>query len=106
MSIYTQKVTEQLIDLYVNKGVSIEDIAAELSTKRRGVVAKLSSLGLYKKPIYVSKSGAFPIKKSEYIDKIAVLLRVSSLEIESFEKASKGALRILLEKLEDRHNIL
>lgn len=100
MSIYTQKVTEHLIDLWVNQGMPIEDIALELGTKKRGVIAKLCSLGLYKRQQYISKSGEVPIKKAEYLERLAILLGVEMYQIESLEKASKGTLKILVEALD------
>lgn len=100
MSIYTQKVTERLTDLWVNQNMSVEDIALELGTKKRGVIAKLCSLGLYKRQQYVSKSGERPVRKAEYLERLAVLLDVEMFEIESLEKASKGTLKILVEALD------
>lgn len=66
----------------------------------RSVIAKLSSLGVYKKKEYLTKRGEVPVKKEEYIERIAALLEVSSDILESLEKVNKGVLMLLASKLD------
>ena len=101
---YTPELTAKIVLDYEN-GVSAEDIAASISTPNnvvpvRSVRAKLSSLGIYTKKSYVNKRGELPIKKNEYVDRIAVLLDVSSEILESLEKVNKNVLALIEKKLQ------
>lgn len=108
---YDVPTTKILIAKYTSQ-VSVPEIAKFLTLRCReedpnapdvpekSVIAKLSSLGVYKKKIYTTKRGEIPIKKSEYIDKIAEVLEVDAESIESLEKATKSVLALLLSKLE------
>ena len=93
---YTIEATNKLIEDY-KSGKSTEDIALELDVPQRSVIAKLSSLGVYKKKQYLSKRGEVPVKKEEYLERIAKLLDCNLELIESLEKANKNVL-ILLER--------
>ncbi len=86
-----------------------EDVKAGLPLERcggnseevpeRSVIAKLSSLGVYKKKTYTNKRGDVPVKKEEYIDRIAHLLEVNSDILESLEKVNKAVLALIAERL-------
>ena len=93
---YDKENTEKLIQLY-KEHQDAQIVADLLGVPKRSAVAKLTSLGLYKRVEYTSKSGERPVKKEEYIERIAELLEVSIEIIESLEKANKNVL-ILLEK--------
>lgn len=92
---YTKEITDKMMADYANE-VSVDDIAAELDVPVRSVIAKLSSLGVYKKKQYMNKRGEVPIKKEEYIERIGALLDVNLDLLESLEKVNKNVL-ILLE---------
>lgn len=93
---YTIEATNKLIEDY-KSGKTPEEIATELDVPQRSVIAKLSSLGVYKKKQYLSKRGEVPVKKEEYLERIAKLLDCNLELIESLEKANKHVL-ILLER--------
>lgn len=107
---YTQEITNRITEQY-KSGMSTADIAAELSelasgsnlgsevVPERSVIAKLSSLGVYKKKEYLTKRGEVPVKKEEYIERIAALLDVNSDILESLEKVNKSVLALLETKL-------
>lgn len=100
---YTQEITTKMIADY-QAGVSVKEIAEGLSTEaevvpERSVIAKLSSLGVYKKKEYLTKRGEIPVKKEEYIERIAALLDVNSDILESLEKVNKSVLALLEQKL-------
>ena len=75
------------------------DIAEGLGVPERSVIAKLSSLGVYKKKEYLTKRGEVPVKKDEYIERIARLLDVNSDMLESLEKVNKSVLALIERKL-------
>ncbi len=95
---YTPEVTNKLVVDY-QAGVSTEELAAQLDVPVRSVIAKLSSLGVYQKKPYLNKRGEVPIKKEEYIDRLAVLLNVSIDRLESLEKVNKNVLKLLEDAL-------
>jgi DNA-directed RNA polymerase specialized sigma subunit len=91
---YTKEITDKLIADYLAE-IPVEEIAAELDVQPRSVIAKLSSLGVYKKKEYRTKRGEIPVKKEEYIERIANLLDVSVDILESLEKVNKSVLALL-----------
>ena len=91
---YTKEITDKMMADYANE-VSVDDIAAELDVPIRSVIAKLSSLGVYKKKQYTNKRGELPIKKEEYIERIGALLDVNLDMLESLEKVNKSVLVML-----------
>ena len=101
---YTQEITNKLIKQY-QEGTEVGAIAAMMTIEHgepipeRSIIAKLSSLGVYKKKEYLTKRGEVPIKKEEYIERIAQLLDVSAEILESLEKVNKSVLQLLERKL-------
>ena len=119
---YTVELTNLLLALYTTDGLSVPQCATALTLSlrsqeearaaltntpaeiienvpERSVIAKLSSLGVYKKKEYLTKRGELPIKKSEYIEKIALLLDVDEETLDSLEKVNKNVLYLILLKL-------
>ena len=95
---YTQETTERLRLDYL-AGVTVSALAEGLGVPERSVIAKLSSLGVYKKKEYLTKRGELPVKKEEYIERIARLLEVNSDMLESLEKVNKSVLALLERRL-------
>ena len=101
---YTKEITDKLIVDY-QQGVEVKAIAALLTLEHgeavpeRSIIAKLSSLGVYKKKEYLTKRGETPIKKEEYIERIAKLLDVNAEILESLEKVNKSVLALIETKL-------
>lgn len=101
---YDQETTKKLLDMYA-AGVSVQDISTNLSimvnepVPERSIIAKLSSLNVYKKKEYLTKRGEVPVKKEEYIDRIAKLLDVNAEFLESLEKVNKAVLALISTKL-------
>ena len=98
---YTNEIVKQMTEDY-GSGVDVKKIASDLGVPDRSVIAKLSSLGVYKRKVYTSKSGAPPIKKEEYISKISKILNIDIDLLESMEKVTKTALMLIVDRLEDR----
>lgn len=98
---YTKELTDQILHLYGPGGLSVPQIATELSAQlkeqvpERSIIAKLSTLGVYKKKQYLTKRGEIPIRKSEYIEKIAQILDCDVETLESLEKVNKNVLILL-----------
>ena len=107
---YTPEITKRITQEYLGTETTLPkttlEIAAGLqadypdeNTPERSVIAKLASLGVYKKKEYLTKRGDVPVKKEEYIERIAVLLDVNAEMLESLEKVNKAVLALLETKL-------
>lgn len=68
----------------------------------RSIIAKLSSLGVYKRKQYTNKRGEQPRKKSEIIEKLANLLDLDLELCESLEKVNKLVLEAVERKLDPK----
>lgn len=101
---YTPELTSQLLDAY-KTGQTPEALSALFTLQEgeevpvRSIIAKLSSLGVYKKKEYLTKRGELPIKKEEYIERIANLLDVNAEILESLEKVNKSVLALIERRL-------
>lgn len=98
---YTPEIEKLMTEQYL-ANTSVEQIAEALEVPVRSVISKLSSLGVYKKKVYLTKRGETPVKKSEYIERIAILLDKDLELLESLEKVNKGILELIATKLEDK----
>lgn len=96
---YTKEITDRIIELY-NTKVPILAIATELGVPERSVIAKLSSVGVYRKKAYVNKRGETPVKKSQHITELAHALDCDVELLESLEKVNKNVLVMLLKALQ------
>lgn len=103
---YNKELTEKLTFLYTSQKLSVPEIAIALGAivheivPEKSIIAKLSSLGIYQKKQYLTKRGEIPVRKSEYIEKIAQILEVDVESLESMEKLNKSVLVLLLANLE------
>jgi predicted transcriptional regulator len=61
----------------------------------RSLIAKLSTLGVYVKKQYLTKRGEIPVRKEEYLQKIADILEIDVESLESLSKANKNILILL-----------
>ena len=91
---YDKAATDKLVTMYQTE-IPISAIAEEFSVPERSIIAKLSSLGVYQRKTYVNKRGEPPVKKEEYIERIAKLMQVNSDLLESLEKANKSVLAMI-----------
>jgi hypothetical protein len=100
---YTQEIINKITAQYVaDPGLhTVALIAKELNVSDRSVIAKLSSLGCYKKKEYLNIRGELPIKKEEYIERIGVLLDINVDLLESLEKVTKTALMLIAARVEE-----
>lgn len=101
MSKYTDEELKQIIDKYSETPSldTVSQLSKEFNKPERSIISKLSALGIYKKKVYVSKTGQAPIKKEEYISRISNLLDIDAQLLESLEKCTKYALSLLDKKI-------
>lgn len=96
---YTKEICDRLVADYL-AGVPVDDLAQQLQVPQRSIIAKLSSLGVYQKKTYTNKRGEVPVKKSEHIERISVLLDCDLELLESLEKVNKLVLKLIEQKLQ------
>ena len=103
---YDKILTARIVADY-SAGSSAAQIASALTSEtgesvpERSIIAKLSSLGIYRKKTYLTKRGETPVKKEEYITRIAKLLDVNAEILESLEKVNKNVLQLIETGLTD-----
>lgn len=91
--LYKDSNIEHIIALIEKEGT--EKAAKLLGVTRHSLLAKLSSMGVYRRKPYTNKRGEIPRRKNELVDKIAELCGDPPEVWESLSKANKN----LLEKL-------
>lgn len=96
---YTKEICDRLVADYL-AGVPVDDLAVQLQVPQRSIIAKLSSLGVYQKKTYTNKRGEVPVKKSQHIERISVLLDCDLELLESLEKVNKLVLKLIEQKLQ------
>lgn len=98
---YTKETSDKMV-LDYQSGITVKQIAEQLNVPERSVIAKLSSLGVYKKKCYTNKNGEVPVKKEYYIERLATLLDENIELLESLEKVNKRVLVLIVDKLEQQ----
>lgn len=106
MSIYTTEVEKIMVQKYLDKPdlETVTILAKEFDKPERSIISKLSALGVYKRKVYVSKTGDPPIKKEVYIERISKLLDIDISLLESLEKVTKYALVMMDKRIEELKN--
>ncbi len=91
---YTVEIIDLISERYSAKPdlETVTQLSHELELSERSIIAKLSSLGIYKKKQYVTKAGTAPVRKEVYIDRIAMNLGIDVSLLECLEKVTKQAL--------------
>ena len=95
---YTTEQTAEIVAAYLAnpaKG-TVEALAVQFGKTSRSIVAKLSREGVYKKAVYVSKTGAKPVRKNEIVCEIAKAIGIDADKLDGMEAATKNALLLIL----------
>lgn len=95
---YTPEQLLEIQELY-KQGKSAKELAQLYPFSERSIIAKLSSLGIYKRKQYLNKRGEPVRLKVEQIGELSVLLGVPEDRLESLEKCTKWVLDLLIQKL-------
>ena len=97
MSNYTDAETKLMIARYTETPlpITVEELAEELGRSKKSIIGKLSREGVYRREVYVSKTGESPITKIEIVENIADLLGLTVGDLSGLEKSPKEALRRL-----------
>ena len=97
MSNYTEQQTEAMISAYILDPTreTVDKLAEELGRSTKSIIGKLSREGVYRREVYVSKTGESPITKVEIVNNIAEGLGLKISTLAGLEKSPKTALRNL-----------
>jgi len=98
---YTPEITLELQQRY-QTGEAVTSLAEWLQVPERSIIAKLSSLGCYKKKEYRNKMGEVPVKKEWFIEQIAQQLNTNIELLESLEKVNKRVLLLIHQALDQK----
>lgn len=97
MSTYTDKETEYMVEVYTGSPsrTTVDELAEQLQRSKKSIIGKLSREGVYRREVYVSKTGAKPVTKVEIVSNIAEGLGIDTGTLAGLEKSPKAALRNL-----------
>ena len=97
MSNYTEQQTNEMVSAYILDPTreTVDKLAEELGRSTKSIIGKLSREGVYRREVYVSKTGESPITKVEIVSNIAESLGLESSTLAGLEKSPKAALRNL-----------
>ena len=107
-TVYTEEVVQKLTDAYQSaesdesRSLVVQDFADQLQTTVHSVRAKLVNLGVYKAKERTTKTGEAIESKADIVRDIAQLMQTSEEVIESLEKANKGVLKMVRDRLSQR----
>ena len=97
MSNYSEEETNMMVGAYLDQPTreTVDNLAEKLNRSTKSIIGKLSREGVYRREVYVSKTGESPITKVEIVNNIAENLGVESRSLAGLEKSPKAALRNL-----------
>jgi len=97
MSNYTDEQTAMMVGAYLDQPTreTVDNLAETLGRSTKSIIGKLSREGVYRREVYVSKTGESPITKVEIVNNIAEGLGLESATLAGLEKSPKTALRNL-----------
>jgi len=97
MSNYSEQETNMMVNEYLDSPTreTVEILAERLNRSKKSIIGKLSREGVYRREVYVSKTGESPITKVEIVSNIAENLGIENSSLAGLEKSPKSALRNL-----------
>ena len=97
MSNYTEEMTTTMVQTYLADPTpeTVEFLANMMERSKKSIIGKLSREGVYRREVYVSKTGESPITKVEIVNNIAESLGLENTTLAGLEKSPKAALRNL-----------
>jgi hypothetical protein len=96
---YTKELTAQIIAIYQEDPTrdTVDELAIKHERSVKSIIGKLSKEGVYRREVYVTKTGDKPVTKLELVGELEVLLDIESLE--GLEKSPKPVLVRLLAEI-------
>jgi len=97
VSNYTESETVYMVEAYKEKPTAetVDVLVEQLKRSKKSIIGKLSREGVYRREVYVSKTGEKPITKVEIVSNISDALGIEVSNLAGLEKAPKEVLRRL-----------
>ena len=97
VSNYSESETTYMVDTYKENPCmqTIEVLVEQLKRSKKSIIGKLSREGVYRREVYVSKTGEKPITKMEIVSNIADAIGLEVSDLAGLEKSPKEVLRRL-----------
>ena len=97
MTNYTAEQVTEMVEAYnlTPSRETVTMLAEKLDKSEKSIIGKLSREGVYRREVYVSKTGESPITKVEIVSNIAENLGLESSALAGLEKSPKASLRCL-----------
>lgn len=94
---YTTENTKYLVERYKSDPTkeTVEGLAEQLGKSTKSIIGKLSREGIYRREVYLSKTGDIPATKIEIVASIAENLGVEIENLFGLEKSPKATLKNL-----------
>jgi hypothetical protein len=98
---YTDAQVERMKEVYNATPTpgAVETLAKEFGKTTRSIVAKLSRMEIYKKPVALAKDGKPVQKKNDLADAIGKVLKMTEAEISGLAASPKTALQKIFDAL-------
>jgi hypothetical protein len=92
---YTEDMIATMTEAYTANPTraTVNELAEDFGKTVRSVIAKLSAIGIYQKPVATTKRGEPVVKKEVFVAQIQDALGV---EVPSMEKMTKSDLQVLV----------
>lgn len=102
MSKYTPEILEQIKQAYIANPMpsTVQQLSEQFDIGTRSIIAKLATLGIYKRVPYRTKSGEAPMPKAVYAERLGELLGLEDFEVEQLEKLTKSLLKKMILKID------
>jgi len=100
---YSREMTDDMVDQYkaAPNRQTVAILANKYGKSEKSIIGKLSKEGVYKRAVYVTKTGEKPVTKAELVENIERAFGLMSGDLNGLEKAPKSVLKILKEELCD-----
>lgn len=98
--LYTKEEESKISQMYA-EGVPPAQIGEAVGKTARSVISKLSKMGIYKKAVYLTKTGENPELKADIVADIERLLELDPGELVSLDKPYKATLKKLRDSLQE-----
>lgn len=97
MSNYSESETTYMVQLYQENpcAETVDVLVEQLKRSKKSIIGKLSREGVYRREVYVSKTGEKPITKMEIVSNISDALGIEVGSLSGLEKSPKEVLRRL-----------
>lgn len=96
---YSEEMTAELVKLYTEKLMTVEELADHFNKPKRSIIGKLSKEGVYLKKVYKTKGGESPVTKKEMIHNLSKIINADPEKLQGLEKAPKIELEYLIKTI-------